>query len=228
MTIAAAPHPVMDASVFNGRQRIGRVEIDDHVRHTAIDLDDRCLGVLRQPQGCCSVVWERSLMTTPLRHQCRFCRTKLAEPTDNPRRGFCCRGCFNSFYRHRCVVCESPIRRKNERQRVCVNVRCKAELRGCPSACSWSPNRKPQEPEKKPDRHRGSQNDRRAQETPDFIGSKTANSSPPRQDQVAALDPHIVADDHWPGMYRVRFSDGSLSDMVNLTRARDALRTVIP
>jgi len=37
------------------------------------------------------------------------------------------------------------------------------------------------------------------------------------------LGPRIVADEHWPGMYRVRLSDGSLSDMTNLTRARDAL-----
>ena len=34
----------------------------------------------------------------------------------------------------------------------------------------------------------------------------------------------IVPDAVWPGMYRLRFPDGRLSDMVNLTRARDALR----
>jgi len=32
----------------------------------------------------------------------------------------------------------------------------------------------------------------------------------------------IVADEKWPGMWRVRHSDGRLSDMVNLTRAKDA------
>jgi hypothetical protein len=37
------------------------------------------------------------------------------------------------------------------------------------------------------------------------------------------LDPRIVPDPKWPGMYRVRRPDGSLSDMVNLTRAKDAL-----
>jgi hypothetical protein len=45
-----------------------------------------------------------------LHHQCRKCRTKLAAPTDNPWRAFCCRGCFNQFYRSRCVVCERDIR----------------------------------------------------------------------------------------------------------------------
>jgi hypothetical protein len=33
----------------------------------------------------------------------------------------------------------------------------------------------------------------------------------------------IVPDAKWPGMYRIRRPDGSLSDTVNLTRAKDAL-----
>jgi hypothetical protein len=33
----------------------------------------------------------------------------------------------------------------------------------------------------------------------------------------------IVRDAEWSGMYRLRFPDGRLSDMVNLTRAKDAL-----
>ena len=46
-----------------------------------------------------------------LRHYCRNprCRTKLAAPVSNPRDAFCCRGCFDSFYLHRCAVCEGPI-----------------------------------------------------------------------------------------------------------------------
>jgi hypothetical protein len=38
------------------------------------------------------------------------------------------------------------------------------------------------------------------------------------------LDPRIVPDAKWPGMYRIRLPDGSLSDMLNLTRAKDAVR----
>ena len=34
----------------------------------------------------------------------------------------------------------------------------------------------------------------------------------------------VVPDPNWPNMYRVRRPDGSLTDMVNLTRARDAAR----
>jgi hypothetical protein len=38
------------------------------------------------------------------------------------------------------------------------------------------------------------------------------------------LPPGVVPDAKWPGMYRVRLPDGSLSDMVNLTRANEAHR----
>jgi hypothetical protein len=37
----------------------------------------------------------------------------------------------------------------------------------------------------------------------------------------------IVPDDSYPGMWRVRKQDGSLSDMVNRTRARDAARSIL-
>jgi len=33
----------------------------------------------------------------------------------------------------------------------------------------------------------------------------------------------VVPDERFPGMYRLKRTDGSLSDMVNLTRAKDAL-----
>ena len=36
----------------------------------------------------------------------------------------------------------------------------------------------------------------------------------------------IVPDNRFPGMYRLKRSDGSPSDMVNLTRARDALAEI--
>jgi hypothetical protein len=32
----------------------------------------------------------------------------------------------------------------------------------------------------------------------------------------------VVPDSRWPNMWRVRSTDGSLSDMVNLARAKDA------
>jgi hypothetical protein len=48
---------------------------------------------------------------------------------------------------------------------------------------------------------------------------KTGRGSP----KNAVLDPRIVPDPKSPGMYWVRRPDGSLSDMANLTRAKDAL-----
>jgi len=51
--------------------------------------------------------------------------------------------------------------------------------------------------------------------------SVTLRRKPPR------LDPRIIPDAKYPGMYRIRRPDGSLSDMVNLTRARDALRSML-
>jgi hypothetical protein len=36
----------------------------------------------------------------------------------------------------------------------------------------------------------------------------------------------IVPDERFPGMYRLKRTDGSLSDMVNLTRVRDALAEI--
>jgi hypothetical protein len=37
------------------------------------------------------------------------------------------------------------------------------------------------------------------------------------------FDPRIVSDPKWPGMYRIKRRDGSLTDMVSLTRAKEAL-----
>jgi hypothetical protein len=36
----------------------------------------------------------------------------------------------------------------------------------------------------------------------------------------------IVPEPQWKGMWRVRLPDGTLSDMVNITRARDAARSL--
>ena len=80
-------------------------------------------------------------MTIALRHSCRRCRTKLSEPTDNPRRAFCALGCYRSFYRSRCRVCEAPIRRKNEQQKVCYGAECRRELRRFSEAYSWPEGR---------------------------------------------------------------------------------------
>jgi hypothetical protein len=67
------------------------------------------------------------------RHKCRNlrCRSKLPTPVSNPRDAFCCRGCFDSFYLHRCLVCEDPIEQaKRGRPRlICRKAKCRAAFR---------------------------------------------------------------------------------------------------
>src|SRR5260370_35580344 len=46
-----------------------------------------------------------------LRHRCRNprCRLRLPKPVENEHHAFCCRSCFESFYRARVRVCERDI-----------------------------------------------------------------------------------------------------------------------
>ena len=63
------------------------------------------------------------------RHQCRNpkCRSKLQAPVTNQREGFCCRGCYSSFYRTRCRVCEEPIKQPGRGVRlVCKKSKCRS------------------------------------------------------------------------------------------------------
>ena len=55
------------------------------------------------------------------RHYCRNpkCRSKLPKPASNEREAFCARGCHTAFYRKRCLVCEGPIERSRDDQKIC-------------------------------------------------------------------------------------------------------------
>ena len=53
-----------------------------------------------------------------------------------------------------------------------------------------------------------------------FLGAVDAKNPAP------AIYIAIVPDKRFPGMYRLKRADGSISDMVNLTRARDALAEI--
>jgi hypothetical protein len=50
--------------------------------------------------------------TESARHYCRNprCRMKLPAPVENHPRAFCCRGCYDSFFLNRCLVCERDTR----------------------------------------------------------------------------------------------------------------------
>jgi hypothetical protein len=67
---------------------------------------------------------------TELRHYCRhkLCRSKLPQPVSNSREAFCSRGCYRSFYRRHCLICEAEMVRKTENQLVCGKRRCRNAL----------------------------------------------------------------------------------------------------
>src|SRR5262249_3503023 len=56
---------------------------------------------------------------------------------------------------------------------------------------------------------------------PDAIPQASSPAMPGRR---LKLESGVVPDAKWPGMYRLILPDGTLSDMVNLTRANDAAR----
>jgi hypothetical protein len=58
------------------------------------------------------------------------CRMKLPEPVINEREAFCCRGCYQSFYLHRCIVCEKPIERTTANRKICKKSKCRNALAG--------------------------------------------------------------------------------------------------
>ena len=60
------------------------------------------------------------------------------------------------------------------------------------------------------------------------IPQRFQSAPPPKKTALGphSLPPGIVPDERYPGMYRLRLPDGRLSDMVNLTRARDALAAI--
>jgi hypothetical protein len=62
-----------------------------------------------------------------LRHYCRNprCGAKLKKPVENPRAAFCCRGCFASYFRRRCLVCEETYERATEHQKLCSRRKCR-------------------------------------------------------------------------------------------------------
>jgi hypothetical protein len=86
-------------------------------------------------------------MNAPLRHRCRNprCKLKLPVPVENEP-AFCTPGCHASFCRSRCLVCEEPMRRKRERQRLkSGHRRCEAEYRKFPRVYDYPRDEPPQE-----------------------------------------------------------------------------------
>jgi len=150
------------------------------------------------------------------RKRCRNqrCRMKLPMPVENEHHAFCTRACFESFYRSRCRVCETDLRKTGKRGDVSRRFRrppnqCANEARKWPEKYGFGSRPLSPLPERKT-------NVRSADSTGLKSGLRSLRGWPKKPD----LDPRIVPDAHWAGMYRIRKPDGSLTDMVNLTRAR--------
>lgn len=97
-----------------------------------------------------------------VRHYCRNprCRSKLPAPFTNPRQAFCSRGCYNSFYLHRCRVCEGPIEQPKAggERIICKKAKCRR---------AWQVNAGF-------GRYHAPSAAKPSREVPDFIGSKPA------------------------------------------------------
>ena len=68
---------------------------------------------------------------TEVRHYCRNpkCRSKLPKRVSNEGEAFCARGCHTAFYRKRCLVCEGPIERNRDDQKICRKAKCRSAWR---------------------------------------------------------------------------------------------------
>ena len=54
---------------------------------------------------------------------------KIKAPVSNRREAFCARGCHTAFYRKRCLVCEGPIERTRDDQKICRKAKCRSAWR---------------------------------------------------------------------------------------------------
>ena len=66
---------------------------------------------------------------TEMRKKCRHCRMRLPVPTSNEREAFCTKGCYGSFYLHRCLVCEDKIERTTANRKICKKSKCRNALK---------------------------------------------------------------------------------------------------
>jgi hypothetical protein len=74
-----------------------------------------------------------------LRHRCRNpkCRSKLPALIANERKAFCCRGCYDQFYRRRCVACEGDLPQGPANRKLCRKAKCRADYRKFSHLYKW-------------------------------------------------------------------------------------------
>jgi hypothetical protein len=90
------------------------------------------------------------------RHYCRHprCRSKLPAPVSNEHRAFCTRGCYQAFFRHRCLICEQAIERTTEHRKFCRKPRCRSTFRAAPERYEYPTGASTRSPSKNPTKPR--------------------------------------------------------------------------
>jgi hypothetical protein len=119
------------------------------------------------------------------RKRCRHCKMKLPTPTGNEREAFCTRGCYNSFYLHRCRVCEKSIERTTANRKICKRSKCRNALKAGEGFGRY---------------HADSAQTTRASKNPELMqnpliscGSASASNTPDRTNTAYAERPRRIA-----------------------------------
>ena len=132
------------------------------------------------------------------------------------------------MYETQCAACRQAFTPKRTTARYC-SARCRLVAHRCPDSAQ-EPNSGPymrslafQAPSEHPIQATLS--------PPSFETLKS--QQPPAPKSALRLHPGsrstgimVCSDETWPGMYRVHLPDGHVTDMVNLTRAKDAAATL--
>ena len=79
------------------------------------------------PPACAPIRAESGDTRCLCRNQ--HCRSKLPAPADDDRHAFCCRFCFEQFYRTRCLICEAALPPGPINRKICRRAKCRAARR---------------------------------------------------------------------------------------------------
>jgi hypothetical protein len=192
---------------------------------------------------------------TYARSKCRRCHANLPNPVESPWSAFCSRDCYTRFYRCHCLVCQEETEARSPKVGKDLNLcgrKCRTAydrnrakyqfLGGQSGGQSGGGYRDSQNAADDQSNAHSTRVPAGVQSTGpvNLVGRRNpwdgklprelaqtileAEAGRPRKQPVRA---DIVPDERYPGMWRVGMPDGSLSDMLNLTRAQDLALAVV-
>jgi hypothetical protein len=128
---------------------------------------------------------------------------------------------------------ETITSRESARNRFSICSHCGSEFRSqrcsaryCGSTCRKAANRKQCHANSTADSASGAAKSSRNGASFPSERSEPINAPTAKKPLSVTRGYAIVPDAKWPGMYRIRRPDGSLTDLLSLTRARDAWRSL--